>query len=52
MQPLFKTMKYYPHSGNTHVGEQLFKEGICLPSGSNMEDRELQRVIQCIKNAL
>ncbi|MGE6552740.1 aminotransferase class I/II-fold pyridoxal phosphate-dependent enzyme [Bacillus mycoides] len=52
MQPLFETMKYYPHSGNTHVGEQLFKKGICLPSSSNMEDRELQRVIQCIKNAL
>ncbi|GAB6435336.1 aminotransferase class I/II-fold pyridoxal phosphate-dependent enzyme [Bacillus luti] len=52
MQPLFEKMKYYPHSGNNHVGEQLFKRGICLPSSSNMADEELQRVIQCIKNAL
>ncbi|MCW9132434.1 aminotransferase class I/II-fold pyridoxal phosphate-dependent enzyme [Bacillus paramycoides] len=52
MQPLFETMKYYPHSGNNHVGEQLFKRGICLPSSSNMADCELQRVIQCIKNAI
>ncbi|MGG0275867.1 aminotransferase class I/II-fold pyridoxal phosphate-dependent enzyme [Bacillus rhizoplanae] len=52
MQPLFEGMKYYPHSENNHVAEQLFKMGICLPSSSNMTDEEHQRVIQCIKNAL
>ncbi|SFI29313.1 MULTISPECIES: DegT/DnrJ/EryC1/StrS aminotransferase family protein [unclassified Bacillus (in: firmicutes)] len=52
MQPLFEGMKYYSHSENDHVAEQLFKTGICLPSSSNMTEIEQQRVIQCIKNLL
>lgn len=52
MQPLFEGMKYYSHSENDHVAEQLFKTGICLPSSSNMTEIEQQRVIQCIKNCL
>ncbi|MEI4801776.1 DegT/DnrJ/EryC1/StrS family aminotransferase [Bacillus sp. NPDC077411] len=52
MQPLFEGMKYYSHSENDHVAEQLFKTGICLPSSSNMTEIEQQRVIQCIKKFL
>ncbi|CAG9613436.1 Putative pyridoxal phosphate-dependent aminotransferase EpsN [Bacillus rhizoplanae] len=52
MQPLFEGMKYYSHSENEHVSEQLFKMGICLPSSSNMTDEDQLRVIQCIKNVL
>ncbi|PHA03095.1 pyridoxal phosphate-dependent aminotransferase [Bacillus pseudomycoides] len=52
MQPLFEGMKYYPHSENNHVAEQLFKMGVCLPSSSNMTEGDQRRVIQCIKNAL
>lgn len=52
MQPLFEGMKYYPHSENNNVSEQLFKMGICLPSSSNMTEEDQRRVIQCIKNAL
>ncbi|CAH2466600.1 DegT/DnrJ/EryC1/StrS family aminotransferase [Bacillus mycoides] len=51
MQPFFKEAKYYPHSDSNHVSEQLFKIGICLPSGSNMAEEDQQRVVQCIKNA-
>lgn len=52
MQPLFEGMKYYPHSKNNRVSEQLFKMGICLPSSSNMTDEDQRRVIQCIKHVL
>lgn len=51
MQPFFKGARYYPHSDSNHVSEQLFKIGICLPSGSNMVEEDQQRVVQCIKNA-
>ncbi|MEX0379328.1 DegT/DnrJ/EryC1/StrS family aminotransferase [Bacillus sp. S4] len=51
MQPFFKGARYYPHSESNHVSEQLFKIGICLPSGSNMAEEDQQRVVQCIKNA-
>ncbi|MEH7464332.1 aminotransferase class I/II-fold pyridoxal phosphate-dependent enzyme [Bacillus thuringiensis] len=52
LQPLFEGMKYYSHSINNHVSEQLFKRGICLPSSSNMTDEDQRRVIQCVKNVL
>ncbi len=50
MQPLFKEIKYYPHSETYSVSEKLFKTGICLPSGSNMTSDEHERVVECIKS--
>jgi pyridoxal phosphate-dependent aminotransferase EpsN len=50
MQPLFKTVKYYSHFEKQSVSEGLFDNGICLPSGSNMEELDQIRVINCIKN--
>lgn len=52
MQPVFEGVKYYSHSENHNVSEQLFKTGICLPSGSNMTETDQQKVIQHIKNIL
>ena len=52
MQPLFKGATYYSHSENENVSEQLFKTGICLPSGSNMTEEDQSRVIDCVKNSL
>jgi pyridoxal phosphate-dependent aminotransferase EpsN len=52
LQPLFDGVKYYPHQVDESVSEQLFKTGICLPSGSNMTEKEQKRVIQSIKNTL
>ena len=52
MQPLFKGTAYYSHSDNENVSEQLFKTGICLPSGSNMTEEDQWRVIDCVKNSL
>ena len=44
LQPVFKEYPYY--GGN--VSEKLFEEGLCLPSGSNLSEEELGRVVKCI----
>jgi UDP-N-acetylbacillosamine transaminase len=45
MQPLFKNSKAYLNG----VSERLFKKGLCLPSGSNMKDEDVLKVINAIK---
>ncbi len=42
MQPVFKDAPFY---GNG-TSDQLFNKGLCLPSGSNMTEEELERVIK------
>jgi|SRR5690625_349086 len=49
LQPLFKGAKYYSHGLNTHIAEQLFSGGICLPSGSNLTLSQQDRIISCIR---
>ncbi|WP_338705409.1 DegT/DnrJ/EryC1/StrS family aminotransferase [Priestia aryabhattai] len=52
MQPLFKGARYYSHEENKDVAHQLFKTGICLPSGSSMTENEQNKVIKCLKKGL
>lgn len=52
LQPLFKDCDYYPHDDDKSVSEELFNNGICLPSGTNMTDEELYRVIECVRKSL
>src|SRR5699024_3954359 len=52
MQPLFKESLFYPHRDTGNISEQLFKTGICLPSGSNMKVKEQMHVINCIKETM
>jgi len=40
IQPIFKDSSYY---GGT-ISENLFQDGLCLPSGSNLLESELQRI--------
>ncbi|MER2108655.1 MAG: aminotransferase class I/II-fold pyridoxal phosphate-dependent enzyme [Solibacillus sp.] len=47
MQPLFDGCKFYSHADDA-VSEQLFADGICLPSDSKMTVEEQQRVIDVI----
>lgn len=49
MQPLFEGCKFYPHAEGDVVGERLFAEGLCLPSGSNMTVEEQERVIGVLR---
>ena len=46
LQPVFKNAKAYI-SG---VSENLFKKGLCLPSGSSMSDEDVRRVCEIIKS--
>jgi len=45
LQPIFKD---YPYFGDG-LSERLFETGLCLPSGSNMTDKQQERVITTIK---
>ena len=51
-QPLFRNCRFYPHWAGQKVAEDLFENGICLPSGSNLSKSDQARVIRCFKNAL
>lgn len=44
LQPVFKDNDYY----GTDVSENLFKSGLCLPSGSNLTAADKNRVLDCI----
>ncbi|NOU97320.1 aminotransferase class I/II-fold pyridoxal phosphate-dependent enzyme [Paenibacillus sp. LMG 31456] len=52
MQPLFEGTRFYAHNEEGIVSEQLFKSGLCLPSGSNMTEEEQMRIVDCMKKAL
>lgn len=45
LQPVFATAPYY---GGT-VAENLFNDGLCLPSGSNLTDAERKRIADKVK---
>jgi dTDP-4-amino-4,6-dideoxygalactose transaminase len=40
MQPVFKGAPYY----GSNVAEKLFEHGLCLPSGSNLTDKDFERI--------
>jgi dTDP-4-amino-4,6-dideoxygalactose transaminase len=48
MQPVFEKYPFY----GSNVAEKLFEKGLCLPSGSNLADKDLERVVTNIKMAL
>ncbi|TWD98914.1 pyridoxal phosphate-dependent aminotransferase EpsN [Neobacillus bataviensis] len=52
LQPVFKDSKYYPHKLHESVSEALFNNGLCLPSGSNMTEDDLDRVIHHIRQSV
>jgi pyridoxal phosphate-dependent aminotransferase EpsN len=51
LQPVFEGMKYYPHEGRD-VGRELFENGLCLPSGSNLTEDDQAFVIKTISRLL
>lgn len=48
LQPVFKNCRFY---GNG-VSERLFDKGLCLPSGSNLTDNDLKRVVERIREVV
>lgn len=47
-QPLLRVYRYYPHAEDESVSDRLFEQGICLPSGSSLSERDQERVIACL----
>lgn len=52
LQPLFRGAPYFAHHEGHDVSAGLFEGGLCLPSGSNMSDEQLARVIDHLRRAL
>lgn len=46
LQPVFKKCPYY----GGKISEQLFERGLCLPSGSNLNTEEKNRIISTLKS--
>lgn len=46
LQPVFASAPYY----GMGISEGLFENGLCLPSGSNLGDEELERVVSGIRS--
>jgi dTDP-4-amino-4,6-dideoxygalactose transaminase len=46
LQPIFKTAPYY----GSAISEHLFKNGLCLPSGSNLTLDDKHRIKKAIEN--
>ncbi|WP_338409027.1 DegT/DnrJ/EryC1/StrS family aminotransferase [uncultured Flavobacterium sp.] len=46
MQPIFSK---YPYYGNK-VAETLFENGLCLPSGSNLTEKDQERIAAVVKS--
>ena len=44
LQPVFSSAKSY-----TNTSDDLFQRGLCLPSGTNMSDEEINRVVLAVK---
>jgi dTDP-4-amino-4,6-dideoxygalactose transaminase len=44
LQPVFSKCDYYPYSENRSVCDELFANGICLPSGSNVTEDGIERI--------
>jgi pyridoxal phosphate-dependent aminotransferase EpsN len=45
LQPVFKKYSYY----GERISEALFSKGLCLPSGSNLQEEDLQRVTKIVR---
>jgi dTDP-4-amino-4,6-dideoxygalactose transaminase len=48
LQPVFKDYLYY----GDDISEKLFNNGLCLPSGSNLSDEDLNLVADSIKQVM
>ena len=47
LQPVFKSCKSYLNN----ISEDLFNRGLCLPSGTNMTNLDIDRIVNIIKQA-
>ena len=48
LQPVFTGAPFFENG----TSEYLFDKGLCLPSGSNLEEHDLERVVKAVKDCL
>ena len=48
LQPVFKDIPYYGNS----VAESLFEKGLCLPSHPMLDETDLNRIVNVIKQTV
>ncbi|MOA18313.1 putative pyridoxal phosphate-dependent aminotransferase EpsN [compost metagenome] len=48
LQPVFENYPFY----DNNVSRGLFNNGLCLPSGSNLEEEDLERVVSIITDLI
>jgi dTDP-4-amino-4,6-dideoxygalactose transaminase len=51
MQPVFAGCDFYSAT-NSAVADQLFQDGLCLPSGSNLRPDQLERIVSVLRKTL
>lgn len=51
LQPVFAHCRHFAH-GNEPVSDRIFERGLCMPSGSNMRQDEIDRIIDAMRGAL
>lgn len=51
LQPVFAGARYFT-AQNTSIADELFENGICFPSGSNMTTQQLERIINAVRKIL
>ena len=49
MQPVFEGCRFFARSGEVSVGQRLFESGLCLPSGSALDEDTQDRIIDIIR---
>lgn len=52
LQPVFEGYDFIKVIEDKSVSQDLYERGICLPSDTNMEDIDIQRVVKIVKNVM
>jgi len=52
LQPLYKEFKFMTFENGESISGQLFNNGLCLPSGSNLSKEDQDRVINTVQDCL
>ena len=52
LQPLYKGFEYFTREEGISISDQLFIQGLCLPSGSNLSEKDQDRIITIINDQI
>jgi dTDP-4-amino-4,6-dideoxygalactose transaminase len=51
LQPLFAGASYFAHGENKSISDELFRRGMCLPSGSDLSEQQVRQICRILKGA-